>query len=345
MKNKQSKLNNNIEVINFDSRKREIKNMNIIVDGITPRNEKLEMICCMKQPQLKEYLMEELKDREMVCEDGFLYVKGTLPILLVAHMDTVHKELPTEMIYANGTLSSPMGIGADDRAGVYMILEILKHHNCSVLFCEDEEIGCQGATKFCKSQLAKELVGKFNYLIELDRMNGNDAVFYECANPEFEEFITQEYWKTASGSFTDIVELSPVLEAASVNFSCGYYKQHTLNEYLVLEEMEHNIKEVCKLIERTDMEKDKYEFIERYDYYADSFFGGYKSNRLDYGYDGYEDAFYFLYFNDKGIDTAEEVIASSMEEAIGMFLLEHRKMCFNDILDVLTADEYFEYYM
>ena len=264
---KQSKLNKNT----FFSKRKRGTNMKIITDGITPRDEKLERICYMTQPQLKEFLKSELKDKEMVSEDGFLYVKGSLPILLVAHMDTVHKDIPTEMIYANGTLSSPMGIGADDRAGIYMILEILKYHNCSVLFCEDEEIGCQGSIKFCKSQLANELKGKFNYLIELDRMNGKDAVFYECDNPEFEEFITKEYWKTASGSYTDIVELSPILEAASVNFSCGYYKQHTKDEYLVIQEMKRNIKEVVKLIDRTDMEKDKYEFIEKHGWGYGSF--------------------------------------------------------------------------
>lgn len=340
MKKKQVKLIKNT-ICDFNSKRRD--NMKIITDGITPRNEVFEKICCMTQPQLKSFLKDELKEREMIEEDGFLYVKGTFPILLVAHMDTVHKELPTEMIYANGTLSSPMGIGADDRAGVYMILEILKHHDCSVLFCEDEEIGCKGAIKFCKSKLAKELVGTFSYLIELDRMNGKDAVFYECANEEFEEFITKEYWKTAQGSFTDIVELSPVLEAASVNFSCGYYKQHTTNEYLVLAEMERNIEEVCKLLERTGMEK-KFEYIEeeRLGFFNDYLFSSSKKNKMyeDYGNENY----YFVYLDEKGYDAVEKVSAYSPEEAIGIFLIEHIEMCYCDILDVLTEDEFYDFY-
>jgi hypothetical protein len=341
MKNKQVKLIKNT-IVNFDSKRR--NDMKIITDGITNRNEKLEKICYMTQPQLKEYLKDELKDKEQVEGDGFLYVKGNLPILLVAHMDTVHKELPTEMIYANGTLSSPMGIGADDRAGVYMILEILKHHDCSLLFCEDEEKGCVGAKKFCKTDLAKELKGTFCYLVELDRMNSKDAVFYECDNPDFEEFITQEYWKTDEGSFTDIVELSPILEAASVNFSCGYYKQHSTNEYLVLDEMERNIKEVCKLIDRTDTTV-MFEYIERerIGLFDDFVFTSSKKNKL---YDGYGDEnYYFVYFDEKGFDAVEKVSAYSPEEAVGIFLMEHSEMCYCDVLDILTEDEFYDFYM
>lgn len=340
-RNKKSKLNKNTNYARYKN-----NGLNIFVDGITKRNEKLEKIYLMNQYKLKSFLKDELKDKEIIDEDGFLFAKGTLPILLVAHMDTVHKSLPKEIIYANGTISSPQGIGADDRAGVYMILEILKYHNCSVLFCEDEEIGCVGSGKFCKSELAKELVGKFNYLIEMDRMNGNDAVFYECDNPEFEEFITKEHWETNIGSYTDIVELSPILEAASVNFSCGYYKAHTKDEYLVLSEMETNIKEICKLIERTDMEKDKYEYIEKS---YSRFLSGYE----DYGnYNSYNDSiygngvfiFYVLYFNDDGLDEIEEIIANSTEEAIGYFLIEHDKMSYSDIVYVMTEKEFYNYH-
>ena len=69
---------------------------------------------------------------------------------------------------------SPQGIGGDDRAGVYMILEIIKQANCHVLFCEDEEIGDIGAKKFVKSNMPLPVY----YIIELDRQRHNDAVYY-----------------------------------------------------------------------------------------------------------------------------------------------------------------------
>ena len=62
-------------------------------------------------------------------------------------------------------MMSPEGIGGDDRAGVYMILRILREAKCHVLFCEDEEIGGQGARKSERSSTRPEV----NYLIGLDR--------------------------------------------------------------------------------------------------------------------------------------------------------------------------------
>ena len=338
---KKSRLNRNRKNRRGKNNKRNIKGNNqslcIITDGITPRNELFEKICLMKQHNLKSFLKNEMikNGKEVIEEDGFLFVKGNTPILLVAHLDTVHKELPREIVYANGTISSSQGIGADDRAGVYMILEILKHHDCYVLFCEDEEVGCIGSGKFCKSPLAKKYVGKFSYLIEVDRMNGNDAVFYDCDNPDFETFITQEHWNTAIGSYTDIVELSPVLEAASVNFSCGYYNAHTKDEYLVLNEMETNIKEICKLIERT-------EFDCVYEYIENDLVKYLNSDIYSNCIDG-DSIFYIMYYEDDGVEQIEELFADTLEEAIAYFLIDHDTLTYDDIVYAMTEDEYYEY--
>ena len=71
---------------------------------------------------------------------------------------------------------------------------------CHVLFCEDEEVGCVGAKKFTRGSLRPQV----NYIVELDRRGSNDAVFYRCDNPEFEDFITSFGFETAGGSRSDI---------------------------------------------------------------------------------------------------------------------------------------------
>ena len=153
-------------------------------------------ICKMNQTNLKKYVTKQLEHTHdiILTGDGYVYAKGDFPVLLVAHMDTVHKNLPTIISYNSKlqTISSPNGIGGDDRCGIYMVLEIVKYFNCSVLFTEDEELGGVGAEKFIKTKIASEL--EFNYMIEFDRANANDAVFYECDNPEFEEFIVNEFY-------------------------------------------------------------------------------------------------------------------------------------------------------
>lgn len=276
------------------------------------------------------------KYNDVTSSDGFIYAKGTFPVLLVAHMDTVHKENVRQIVYSDGgdKISSPQGIGGDDRCGIYMILNIIKDYNCSVLFTEDEEIGCIGANKFVKALNKKEIeIAKVNYMIELDRKGDKDAVFYECDNPMFEKFILQDDdWQLAYGSYTDIVELEPEIGVAGVNFSCCYYKAHTTDEYVIMSGMNANIDKVKKLLARTDKDEE-FEFIQ-----ADN---GYYGYGYGYGY-GYTDCELKVYYisaeisNGKYIE--DELYAISEAEAIGQFMIDHPNICYNDLVDVFCEE-------
>jgi hypothetical protein len=164
-----------------------------------------ETILRLPQMDLKKTLKAELKSRGFPVTDkpGYLYAEGTIPVLLVAHMDTVHRQPVEQICYsADGAVAmSPQGIGGDDRCGVWMILQILRTTNCHVLFCENEEVGCVGAKKFTRGSLRPQV----NYIVELDRCGSNDAVFYRCDNPEFENFVTSFGFETAGGSCSDMV--------------------------------------------------------------------------------------------------------------------------------------------
>lgn len=283
------------------------------------------------QAELKTYLESRLKStgRQVITDDGYIFSQGNVPVLLVAHLDTVHKEIPKEIFYDDNTktLSSPQGIGGDDRCGVYMILKVLDKFNCSVLFCEDEEIGAVGAQKFIDSEHIKGL--EFNYIIEFDRKGNNDAVFYDCDNIEFEDFITKEFFKTSWGTFSDISWLAPALGCAAVNLSCGYYKAHTVNEYIVVPEMEAIIEAACKIIARTK-ESDKFEYIEAKNPY-----------KSQYAYeDWYLDDFYtIVYLAKDGKKSYYDTVALSEDEAIGKFCKNHPEIPYINIFDVYHEGE------
>lgn len=207
-----------------------------------------EQLFRLPQSGLKTALEGEFRamGRKVSTKDGWLYSPGEVPVLLVAHMDTVHRQ-PVECIcYSrDGTvMMSPQGIGGDDRAGVYMILCIIQDINCHVLFCEDEEVGGQGARRFCRRKARPEV----NYIIELDRRGSNDAVFYSCCNPAFTDFICGFGFEEARGSFSDISVLAPHLGAASVNISAGYYQEHRTHEYVRLDQMAANAARVRDII-------------------------------------------------------------------------------------------------
>ena len=315
-------------------------------------NKIFEHLCKMSQKELKKYVTKQLERTHkdtVVVGDGYVYAQGSFPVLLVAHMDTVHKKSPKTFVYdmEKGSVSSPQGIGGDDRCGVYMIFEIVKKFNCSVIFCEDEEIGGVGADKFLRTQLARDLT--FNYAIEFDRKGKNDAVFYECDNPEFEDFITEEFYTTAYGTFSDISYLAPFLECAAVNLSCGYYKAHTTDEYVVLKEMQDSIDAACKILERTT-ENDKFEYIEAKYHYGS---GNYYSSGYDWYDDSYgdyyyssstkskEDSYYLIEYTDKNGETQwYETYAYTRAEAVGSFCITNPHLPYDAIIDIVCEENW-----
>lgn len=202
-------------------------------------------------------LQSGYKKRKIKNQDGFLYAKGEIPVMLVAHLDTVHKNRPSIICKSSdGIYMSPSGIGGDDRCGVYMIMKIIQDLKCHVLFLEDEEIGCVGAEKFIDADIAPDI----NYMIELDRKGINDSVFYECDNKDFENFINSFGFKTANGLFSDISVIAPFLGVAAVNLSCGYFNPHTTSEYIDINVVNLNINRVVQIIETQSV---FFEYVEK----------------------------------------------------------------------------------
>ena len=264
-----------------------------------PTNKEFQKICQMSKDRLKGYLVYKLRTMysDVVVRDGYILAKGSVPVLLTAHMDTVHKKAPDVIetsVNAEGKteVTSETGIGGDDRCGIYMILRIIEQQKCSVLFCEDEEIGCVGSRKFCKQEkLNDALKGDINYIIELDRKGNSDIVFYSNDNPDFTKYIQDNMpgFTKATGSCSDISELMPTLNRSGVNFSCGYYKPHTDSEYVIMEDMDNTISKVIQLVGKHV--ESPYEYVEKkypsynrgssyyYDYEDDDWYG--------YNYNGY----------------------------------------------------------
>lgn len=220
---------------------------------------KIDTIIRKDQAELKKFTASQLKKcgYNPVVRDGFIYAKGTHPILLVAHLDTVHKEVPKIVCWSSdgNYIMSPQGIGGDDRCGVYMILEIIKSKQCHVLFCEDEEVGGIGAEKFVESGINP----KVKFIVELDRRGSNDAVFYDCDNRDFIDFVCGYGFNEEFGSFSDISIIAPHLKTAAVNISSGYYNAHTQHEYISMNVVRQNINKVKRLI---DNPTEHYEYIE-----------------------------------------------------------------------------------
>ena len=314
-------------------------------------------ICKKDQNKLKSWLYNKLKSYgyNPKADDGYLLAVGS-KIMLTAHMDTVHDVEPKNIVLekheTQTIISSPQGIGGDDRCGVYMILSLLdKGYRPTILFCEDEEIGGVGSDKFTKTNDA-EILNDMLYILELDRKGSEDAVYYDCGNKDFQKYVESFGFKKNYGSFSDIGHLSPAADVASVNLSCGYYNQHTLKEYVVFEEMEETINKVTLMLDDEENIKDKYDYQEEKYSYSNKWYNDIYDDYYGYGY-GYGTKNYYgaqyytvLYmlsdFPDMFIGA--EYVCRSLQEAVGAFLMEHDDMTYGDIVEVALDDELWELY-
>ena len=191
------------------------------------------------QKQLFKRLCKKFKGKTLISKGNFILVHGQAPVMLIAHLDTVHEQPVKDICFSDdkNILMSPQGIGGDDRCGVFALVKVFQSAQIKpwLLFTCEEEVGGIGAKAFCTTHKQHKLPNELDnlkFLIELDRKGKHDAVFYRCVNPDFEAYITGKGFKTAQGSFSDISVIAPELEVAAVNLSCGYYAPHTLHEYI-----------------------------------------------------------------------------------------------------------------
>lgn len=247
-------------------------------------------------------ILESSGKYKVTRDTGNLFLYGEAPkspFLLVAHADTVHAR-PPHVLYDKdeNVLWSKNGLGADDRAGIAAIIEIVKWAKNkdvrpSVLITDLEERGCIGARSAANEISPSE--GN-RLVIELDRRGRNDMVFYDCDNPDADAYVKKFGFEKNFGSMSDISVLCPAWGVAGVNLSIGYYDEHTFGEHLKLSEWENTVAKVKEML--LDPPGSKLEFIERdiASYYLTSKYCGYGYDYYDGYYDDcYEDRYNRLY--------------------------------------------------
>ena len=208
------------------------------------------------QKKLFKRLCKMFKGNTLVSKGNFILVRGEAPILLVAHLDTVHEKRVRDICLSpdKNIIMSPQGIGGDDRCGVFALCKTFLSAQVKpwLLFCCDEEIGGIGAHKFAHSHLQNLLPKELDLIkciVEVDRRGSNDAVFYLCANLDFEQYITDKGFKTAQGSFSDISIIAPELGIAAVNLSAGYHHAHTLHEFINRSELDNTVQKLLEIVD------------------------------------------------------------------------------------------------
>lgn len=198
----------------------------------------------MTQEELGKYVLSKVDNNSSKVynkHNSYIYIEydeGN-PIL-TSHLDTINTHdyinkapEPILAIYGDDTinnLNEKAVLGADDRAGVWVMLQLLYSGNINYnyLFCYDEEIGGVGSKEFANE--FKEKLYKSSCFISLDRRGSNEIASYGYDNDDLIKVFTDIGYKPVTGSFTDCVNLSRVSDIACCNLSVGYNYEHTDTE-------------------------------------------------------------------------------------------------------------------
>ena len=200
-------------------------------------------------------------------KERFLYIEGNLSdkVVLVAHADTVwdesyiHRELKQTITMTGDVIrgTNPLcGIGADDRAGC-AILWLLRNSGHSILITDGEEHGRQGSNWLMNNHTdIADRLNNHQFIIQFDRRNACDFKCYTVGTDKFRAFIKQQTgYQNADNTpgVTDIVTLCR--DICGVNFSIGYYNEHSTEECINVREWIHTYNKINLVLQSPNLQR------------------------------------------------------------------------------------------
>ncbi len=213
------------------------------------------------------YLVDQIKinerfgmniSYEMDTYGNLLVIKGESELYpcFCAHLDTVHtytngfhvREDTSELdknavqLYAVDNADKAVGIGGDDKCGIFVCLYLLQKLECvKTIFFSQEETGGIGSGGIDLSFFTDCM-----FLGGIDRWNGNDFVntysgvktISRRFNRDISPILQRYEYSYTSGMFTDSFNVQQRgVNLSTFNMSCGYYAHHSNAEYVDLNEL------------------------------------------------------------------------------------------------------------
>ena len=211
--------------------------------------------------------------------------------MFIAHTDTVHEMVPEivvkeersskpftygktfdstefDILKAYTPSGQPTGIGGDDKAGVFIALELLRIlPKVKIGLFVSEETGCHGSQR-CDVDFLKDV----GYAVQFDapgdhlitricwgvKLYDDDGEFIKIAKSTFETWM-DTVASEQTHPYTDVSQIKQKGDFSCINFSCGYYNMHSNQEFVVLQDVENSIWMAEDLVNKLGYKK--YEYI------------------------------------------------------------------------------------
>lgn len=216
------------------------------------------------ESRIIEYIVNFAIDNKLRYEidgKGNIYIikgelnEGEYYPCVAAHLDTVFKS-QIELISENKRLNiietttgddiilraENNGIGGDDKCGVAICLELLLENDKLIAsFFVEEEFGCFG------SRVAdKDIFKNIGYVIQFDAPGNNWCSEYCAGVKLYNDEVLSEIKPIldkygidnfSNDPYTDVVMLRINNDIVCLNFYAGYYNQHSIREYVSLNDV------------------------------------------------------------------------------------------------------------
>ena len=187
-----------------------------------------------------------------------------------SHLDTVHlypngfkllyqEEKNRKYLFACDNNKKSVGIGGDDKCGIFVCLYLLKRiDNIKVIFFSQEETGGIGS-----SNIDLKVFDDCKFLASIDRWNGHDFIdkynnettISNTLKKQISSLLKKYDYFSNYGLFTDCFNIMERgIDLSCFNLSCGYYSHHSQNEYVDLNELYN----ACLLCEEIAQLPDRY---------------------------------------------------------------------------------------
>jgi len=217
---------------------------------------------------------------------GVLGENETYPCV-IAHIDTVHRDqvrlvennekliIHEDKIDGDSKLWASLkdgkneiitGIGGDDKAGVFICLELIQKYDKIIgAFFVEEEFGCKGSLA-ADIDILKDV----GYFIQFDAPTDNWCSFTCAGTQLFNESIfnkvkpvlaKHKITRISMDPYTDILRMRQHFDVACFNFFAGYQRMHSNEEFVLVSHINKAITLGTDMIKLLGLEK--YDFVHK----------------------------------------------------------------------------------
>jgi hypothetical protein len=238
----------------------------------------------------------------------------------------------------NSEKGKQVGIGGDDKVGIWIALEMLKSQEAiKCAFFHSEEVGCIGS-----SQADMDWFKDVGYCFQADRRGNTDFVnsisgklFSKAFSKAIKPILKEYGYKETSGAITDVGQLAENgIGVCVANMSCGYYAPHSDEEVVYFDDADICLDMIETLVATLGNNKYEFQFETSYrNYYGSNQWGDWSGANREYWYGEAE-----VVHNEEGKETCYYCGCSDLMESEYGKEFRYCPDCFSDIMLEETND-------